>query len=264
MRLFNRDIPLKRLPSLSVDLLRMLPASMQFKEPLDIWKAYFRRRPPKGNFVEFRNGDRAWLSSNPDDIISLVINFCRREYGPVPAGSAIVDIGANIGMYSLHACRSGASEVIAVEPVSDSAALLSRNLEPFREHTRIELIEKAVTSRQHKKAFLPKASSPYSRMDTESSSARPGYAEVPSITLDEVIASCQSERISILKLDCEGAEWDIFSDSDPNTLKKIDAIRMELHSKKGKDPSLILDQLDAAGFKITAHNHMIYWLDRVA
>jgi FkbM family methyltransferase len=242
----------------------MLPASLCFKHPLEVWRAYFGRRQPRANLVDFRDGGRAWLSSNPHDIISLVINFCRREYGPVPEGATVVDIGANIGMYALHACRSGASELIAVEPVPEAAEVLSRNLEPFRPNARIRIINMAASSTQHAQVYMPRTSSPYARAQKELSAAGPDAIPVKTVTLDALISSCSSDRITILKLDCEGAEWDILTDCSDETLARVESIRMELHSKEGKDNETLLDRLRETGFEVTAHKHMIYWLDRTA
>lgn len=263
MRLFGRSIPFKRIPSQIAETLRMLPASVCFKHPLEVWRAYFGRRQPRANRVDFRDGGRAWLSSNPHDIISLVINFCRREYGPVPEGATVVDIGANIGMYALYACRSGASELIAVEPVPEAAEILSRNLKPFRPNARIRIINKAASITQHTQIYMPRISSPYARALKEPSAAGPNAIPVETVTLDAIISSRSSDRVTILKLDCEGAEWDILSDCSDEALARVDSIRMELHSKQGEDNDALLDRLEKAGFEVTAHNHMIYWLDRI-
>lgn len=263
MRLFGRSIRLRQIPFHVIETLGMLPASLCFKHPLEVWRAYFGRRQPRANLVDFRDGGRAWLSSNPHDIISLVINFCRREYGPVPEGATVVDIGANIGMYALHACRSGASELIAVEPVPEAAEILSRNLEPFRPNARVRIIEKAAASAQEEQAYVPRTSSPYARAQKEPLAAGPDAIPVETITLDAVISSCSSDRITILKLDCEGAEWDILADCSDEALAQVDSIRMELHSKQGEDDDVLLERLGEAGFELTAHNHMIYWLDRI-
>jgi FkbM family methyltransferase len=48
-----------------------------------------------------------------------------REQAP---GAVLLDIGANVGLYSLIAGRSGAAAVHAVEPDPDTTALLERNL----------------------------------------------------------------------------------------------------------------------------------------
>ena len=52
---------------------------------------------------------------------------------------------------------------------------------------------------------------------------------VHAITLDEFISEKQIQRIDLLKLDCEGAEYEILMKAPKMTLNKIDRIILEYH-----------------------------------
>ena len=45
----------------------------------------------------------------------------------------------------------------------------------------------------------------------------------------EIIAANEIERVDILKLDCEGSEYDILYNAPPNILARIAEIRLEYH-----------------------------------
>ena len=60
-----------------------------------------------------------------------------------------------------------------------------------------------------------------------------GKQKVPNcLTLTEILARSKNSKSysqTILKLDCEGAEWDVFLHTSINTLAEIDQINIELH-----------------------------------
>jgi FkbM family methyltransferase len=56
---------------------------------------------------------------------------------------------------------------------------------------------------------------------------------VPGMTIDDVLARCGVERISILKLDIEGAEAELFRDGDSPWMGAVDTFVVELHDDAG-------------------------------
>src|SRR5216683_2782304 len=67
-----------------------------------------------------------------DHIAFLVAEFQRNVYlsGPVQVGRSalVLDVGANIGLFTQQAIRAGARRVICVEPNPASVRALRRNL----------------------------------------------------------------------------------------------------------------------------------------
>src|SRR5208337_3994018 len=57
------------------------------------------------------------------------------------------------------------------------------------------------------------------------------------------------ERINLLKLDCEGAEWDILPAAE-EVLPKIQQICMEFHSMQGWTPEKLAVWLSEPGYKV--------------
>jgi FkbM family methyltransferase len=68
--------------------------------------------------------------------------------------------------------------------------------------------------------------------------------EVPCVTLVDVLADNQIAKCDLLKIDVEGAEYDILYSASNNTLQKIKNIVVEFHDIEG-DPSQCGSALEA-------------------
>jgi hypothetical protein len=65
------------------------------------------------------------------------------------------------------------------------------------------------------------------------------------VTLAEVVGS----GCDLLKLDCEGVEFDVLLGADDNTLRRAQRIILEFHRIAGP-PEVIVNRLEAAGMKV--------------
>jgi FkbM family methyltransferase len=72
------------------------------------------------------------------------------------------------------------------------------------------------------------------RADTWASSMREpsdGSGDVAGITIDDILTLTNWDRIDLLKLDIEGAEFALFGSQKTNWLSKVGAIAIELHDR---------------------------------
>ena len=56
---------------------------------------------------------------------------------------------------------------------------------------------------------------------------------VPSTTLPEIMNAHGIDRIDLLKMDCEGAEYEVLYATSPEQLQRISRLRMEYHNLDG-------------------------------
>jgi FkbM family methyltransferase len=133
------------------------------------------------------------------------------NYHLIEEGDIVVDLGANIGIFTDYAARK-ASRVIAVEAGPEVFACLVKNT--AEEHKNIEYVNAIVTSSKVGDIFGGV------------------YSKVPSrltITIKDILEKYNLERINFLKVDIEGFEYDVFNDLDEETLDRIDKISIEVH-----------------------------------
>lgn len=156
-------------------------------------------------------------------------------------GNVCVDIGAHAGGCSL-AMLSRGFKVIAVEPLPENAELIMKNIEANGWQDNFTLYNKAISDKLNKKVVLR-----YGNEETESgfhhrfigntvdsSDWQPGLwdqgkeIQVGTITIDKILKDI--EKVALLKIDCEGAEWSAFANVSAESLNKIQKITAELHA----------------------------------
>jgi FkbM family methyltransferase len=129
----------------------------------------------------------------------------------------IVDIGANIGLFSLWARHCFPDAVIhAYEPNSRVIPYTRSNLSG----TRVKVFQEGVGAQQGNATMLDDRDS---RMASTTASAD---GDVTITSLANVIERIGGS-VDLIKFDCEGAEWEILTDRP--SLKKVAVIRMEYH-----------------------------------
>lgn len=167
--------------------------------------------------------------------------FVEREYGcfdDLGDVGLIIDLGANVGYTAAYfLSRFSNAFVVAVEPDAENFALLSRNLEPYRD--RCLAVRAAVWPEKTKLYFDPGSL----RQDNEwgrtvTSSVQAGE-EIEAVDVPGLIAMTCYDAISILKIDIEGSEGALFSRNYEQWLAKTENFCIELH---GADNRAILEQ----------------------
>lgn len=168
-------------------------------------------------------------------------------YKPKKKGKVCVDLGANIGLASLY-LRNYFDEIHAVEPVDLYYDALKKNLKPYKN---IKTYQYAIAAYNRKgKFYSPKDIVPQSFYDLP----RKGefnMTNVNSITLEKFMDDNNIENIDYLKMDVEGAEYEIFFDkSFARIAHRIKNIIGEAHVRPdgGGHPSSIPYALDQCGF----------------
>lgn len=216
-----------------------------FREPTQFLGHYFRSTSPASRRVEFRDGTVFHLSGHPHDIITLFVIFVRRDYGFIAPDTTVVDIGANTGVFSLYAAKSGARRILAFEPNGESVACLTQNANSNGLENRIVPRQLAVGDTPDQEVRFPVHASVHNRVAREGDQGE--FEVVRTTTLHDILAREAPEGIDLLKMDCEGAEYGIFASISADDLRRIREIRMEYHEGRVDE---LEQKLRGAGFEI--------------
>jgi FkbM family methyltransferase len=157
-------------------------------------------------------------------------------------GSVVIDIGANLGMFSLRCWELGAREIIAVEANPHVYQGLLLNIMGYKN---IKSMHRAALAIDHQQVLIVNE---HVGSKINSHMGDP----VESISLQTLVADIDDNNM-ILKMDCEGSEFDIVLNSSNQLLRRFKSIHMELHANCNEnpqyhDPELVRTKLTSAGF----------------
>jgi FkbM family methyltransferase len=169
----------------------------------------------------------------------------------------VIDIGANIGAFSIFALlKSPDLKVIAFEPSAKTFRQLRQNIKLNKLDNRVSLINKAVAGKKGKIRLYDAGVSGLRSVYKTRGEKKSELVNV--ITLREIFTSHRITKCDFLKIDCEGAEYEILFSTTQSLFKKIDRISLEFHeitATRGHDD--LLNLLKKMGYKVRYNYHRI-------
>jgi FkbM family methyltransferase len=226
--------------------------------PLVLDWLHLKRRPyvartRAGLEMELRPGLGDWFSFYEN----LVDQQYLRNGQRLSPGDAVIDVGANIGCFStLAASRVGRSgKVIAAEPSTPTYRQLLANLERTGS-SNVTPRHVAVGGRTGSVQIRSARNALYSSIYSQVGGREVGgqVETVPLVTVDQLMREADLDRCALLKVDCEGGEYEIFECMQRETAARIEQIVMELHEIPHRNPHALLNRLRELGFDVRPGN----------
>ena len=179
--------------------------------------------------VFFRDGLRLTVNDSSDSS-SISTSFFRKDYGDLrPTWKSIVDIGAHKGFFTCYvASRLPNAKVFSYEPIKTSFAALRKHVLQNKMRN-VKVFNFGVAEKAGEREINISNSSTDNSFYTEIGSDMIGMTIIKCTTLLAILRSNKIKSLDLLKLDCEGAEFEILMSSTKTTLDKVKEIRMEYH-----------------------------------
>jgi len=172
-----------------------------------------------------------------------------RDYVKVEVGDLVVDVGANLGLFSLYAQSFHPQKIYAFEPIKSTYNYLTTNL---KDYTNVTTINKAISDTNGETHINVESASGQSTLvnNQNITHSNPISIElIETITFNNFISKYNISYIDFLKVDCEGGELDLFLTIDKKFLKNnIKKIALEYHTSYIKD--VVLSILKSNSFEI--------------
>lgn len=159
--------------------------------------------------------------------------WIRQVYTPpgyeINKNETVIDIGGNIGVFALYAAtRAEGVRVFCYEPFPDNVALLRNNLQKSG-ISNVQVNQQAVSGHSGTRHLQVNPDNwIVHSLFGKKNSAEQGLA-VDCISLDDVFSENQIQQCDLLKLDCEGSEYEILENCSPETLRRVRRIVGEFH-----------------------------------
>lgn len=216
--------------------------------------------PEVFNYTGNPKVDLEWLKHTHHEIFNevIVINEYQLTRQDLE-NTNVIDIGANVGMFSLYAAYLGAKKVIAAEPAANTFNILKENVESSK-FQNIQIYKNAVLNIAGAKVNLPlQPDSGHNSLFKPSEN----FETVETITLSNMISQLSTDGDIILKIDCEGSEYDILLNTTKEELSRVKTLHIEIHADMHplyKDFDILESKIQSFGFKKVRDNRMFGYI----
>lgn len=185
-------------------------------------------------------------------------NNVYEKYWSAKDGDVVIDIGANVGIFTVKVGEKlNKGLIVAIEPSPQNIELLKKNLR-LHNLSSVIVVPKAVGNFRGKSKFLITPVSGQHRFyskTVEKSEEINKIIEVDTVLLDDIVKELKIKVIDFLKIDVEGAELDVLKGAK-ESLKFTKNIAMELHYEgEGEEVRRFLEE---RGFTVKIVGSMLY------
>ena len=168
--------------------------------------------------------------------------------------NVVFDFGANRGMFAVHMLDIGAKEVLAVEANPQNYKEMVDNVKDFPEI-------KSVLSALHETDGLVVR---ISNKGTASTTSLDGEYETPTVTLTTLTSQYPNQKDMVLKLDCEGAEYDVLFSTEKDVFRRFKYVSCEVHTEFNLNPKyrgieMFNTRMQDFGYEKVKDNQIFSW-----
>jgi len=206
----------------------------------------------------------------------------------------IIDAGANCGIFTLFArMKYPNCKIMSFEPIPPTFHCLELNTQQHLQPNNIHLYQCGLSDRSGNATFThypnrPGVSSMYfgdNEMKEKKIVALSALASARSapdhsqefftqcletkevydcklVTLSEMMEKHQVEKVTLLKIDVEGAEFDVLKGISDADFRKIDNIVVEVENQEVVLPSIV-EYLESKGFSSSVHHEISLWFSTI-
>jgi FkbM family methyltransferase len=225
---------------------------------LKLQKASYIAEDCQGNKIKIRPGK--------GEVFGFYENLIRMDYlkngVTLDAGDTVVDIGANIGCFTVMAASivGPSGRVISIEPEPESYKLLCHNIQ-LNNLSNVTALNLAISD---KNELIELHVSPNSQLTSVFAEVDKREVEGEIImlegrTLERILDEMKINQVQLIKMDCEGSEYGILESLTPILASRIKQISMEVHEVLGHKPHEITHVLTKLGFQVNQHHPLFAW-----
>lgn len=203
---------------------------LSYKNFILALQCYFK--PKEKEIIRLRNGLQFFIRTKTDndfeilnDISISKLYMPNRNFIP-KKGDIIVDIGAHIGVYSILCARIHSSiRLFSYEPSEENYYLFNKNIK-LNKISNISPFKEGIAGKKGSRTLIidKEHSGRHSMITGEGKKEK-----INCITLKDVFEKNKIKKCDILKMDIEGAEYEVLFNTPHTYFNKINNIVIEYH-----------------------------------
>lgn len=203
--------------------------------------------------MTFRMRDGSNVTGRLQDSGDVVSVYLDQDYAaydiPWSEITSVIDVGATVGCFTLWALkRAPQARVVAVEPNANVYQFLLKNIEANGLSRQVLTLPAALGAKSGEGFVVDRTFSTLATVVPDSATSR---SKVRVITLEQLMQEAGLTYCDLLKIDCEGGEYDILGASSDDVLQHVGTIVCEFHPRAGRTVEELSDRLAAAGFTVS-------------
>ncbi|MBI1920689.1 MAG: FkbM family methyltransferase [Geobacter sp.] len=167
--------------------------------------------------------------------------------------SIIIDIGANIGVFSILMSKLCSGKILSYEPSKNNCEMFKRNID-INNVNNIEIFDSAVgTVDGEVEMSMNPDESVSCRIKNDGGNSSDGEASfrVNSVRFDSILKKYSDFTVELIKIDCEGGEYDIIDQLTGDNSRNIRNITFEVHDAGAhRNVQSISEKLVTLGYQV--------------
>ena len=230
---------------------------------LKIVKIFLGLSSEKSHIIKFKEKDLTFKVRGAMDIWctkETVIDKFYEVYGTkVKNGWNVIDIGGGLGDFSIFVAKDNPDgKIAAFEPFKESFELLKENI-AINKVSNITAFQEAIWTEKGKLNLNVTLGEPLKIISSQTDVTSTDSNDVNCISLKEALDRLNFETCDFMKVDCEGAEYEILMSSTDETLHRLKRIVMEYHDNVAKyNHPKLRDFLISKGFKVNVYPNFVH------
>jgi FkbM family methyltransferase len=220
--------------------------------------------------VRLRSGEVLILREQTDLVIFWMI-FVRRYYPVNQSDRVIVDVGANIGLFTLYAARKApGAQIFSIEPFPETCQFLINLVKANHLTHRVTVLNCAIAGfsgiqamdaapgipSQYRRIYSP-ATRAVNREHRGQAGLRQTAAGIPvrTETLVHVMDIAQIASADLIKLNIHGSEYEVLMFSPPAALRHFRRIAVQYHELPAEahvGKKQLFEHLNRTGFRLVS------------
>lgn len=201
-----------------------------------------KRRWARRLFVAVYSTYKTWIESGPVDRL--------KDF--VAPGSTVVDVGANIGFFTLKFADwvGERGQVIAIEPDPENFETLAAKVGAAGVERRVRLHCAAATARAGYVNLRRNELHPGDHRIT----ADAGGIMVSAVTVDDLVGAAGAEQVSLVKVDVQGAEMLVLAGAERTLAEMRPVLFVEVDDRAlralGSSACALVNHVEGAGYEM--------------
>ena len=210
-------------------------------------EAYIVKNSSNSKFV-WTNKGKVYTLSGFNSPATIFSTFFYEDWKKLNVKEkSVLDIGGYVGDTAIYFIARGAKRVVLYEAYPYSYKIAKSNVDDNNLADKIEVNNCAIGGEDSFIVIDP-------NYENNNESAAVSSLEGIKVPLTSLKSICDKYNINgwILKMNCEGCEYDVFKNTDLDTLRKFSEIYMHYHGS----PLPLVDKLKKAGFRTVVHDYI--------